>query len=143
MQFILLSNVINVLDICFFIKKYDFIHKKTISPESKKGNGLAQRFSSTIPHKKKDRKNRPFLLVEVSGLDIPINGPLSVSRIFARLTNRSISVSRPQYLTKKRPEKPAFFIGGGKRSRTADLCNAIATLYQLSYTPISVFELTF
>lgn len=25
--------------------------------------------------------------------------------------------------------------GGGKRSRTADLCTASATLYQLSYTP--------
>lgn len=26
---------------------------------------------------------------------------------------------------------------GGKRVRTADLCNAIAALYQLSYTPLS------
>ena len=25
--------------------------------------------------------------------------------------------------------------GGGKEGRTPDLCNAIATLYQLSYTP--------
>lgn len=27
------------------------------------------------------------------------------------------------------------FFGGGKRGRTADLRNAIASLYQLSYTP--------
>ncbi len=29
------------------------------------------------------------------------------------------------------------FVNGGKRVRTADLCNAIAALYQLSYTPLS------
>ena len=28
-----------------------------------------------------------------------------------------------------------FCFGGGKRDRTADLLNAIQTLYQLSYTP--------
>ena len=32
-------------------------------------------------------------------------------------------------------ENKGFFNGGGKEGRTPDLCNAIATLYQLSYTP--------
>ena len=36
---------------------------------------------------------------------------------------------------KKPPKTVAFKTGGGKEGRTPDLCNAIATLYQLSYTP--------
>ncbi len=32
-------------------------------------------------------------------------------------------------------ENTGFLNGGGKEGRTPDLCNAIATLYQLSYTP--------
>ncbi len=33
--------------------------------------------------------------------------------------------------------KSSFVIlNGAKRSRTADLCNAIAALYQLSYNPV-------
>lgn len=32
------------------------------------------------------------------------------------------------------------FFGGGKESRTPDLCTASATLYQLSYTPTNLKE---
>ncbi len=33
------------------------------------------------------------------------------------------------------PKGFAFFVGGSKRTRTADICRAKAALYQLSYTP--------
>ena len=95
-----------------FYQKIRFYSQKNHLPRVEKRKRISTAFLVHNTSQKKDRKNRPFLLVEVSGLDIPINGPLSVSRILARLTNRSVSVSRPQYLTKKRPEKPAFFIGG-------------------------------
>lgn len=56
----------------------------------------------------------------------------------------NITSLRPQGEEPQKAKTPTFFKnrgsttcfnGGGKGSRTPDLCNAIATLYQLSYTP--------
>ncbi len=48
--------------------------------------------------------------------------------LWLRLAEKKCHVSRE---TKKPPRKGRFF-GGPQRIRTADLCNANATLYQLS-----------
>ena len=49
-------------------------------------------------------------------------------------------IFQPSLLIKNR-ESIGCEVHGGKRVRTADLCNAIAALYQLSYTPLScVFD---
>ena len=52
----------------------------------------------------------------------------------ANFYKRKIIIKKMLAKQKKVPKD--FYTGGDKRSRTADLCDANATLYQLSHTPI-------